>query len=52
MLGREIVWTGERVYLGDSAADHDYVRDVQLRAADLAPFLERMRKLKLEALAR
>jgi predicted nucleotidyltransferase len=52
MLGREIVWTGERVYLGDPEADHDYVRDVQLRAADLAPFLEKMRKLKLEALAR
>ncbi len=52
MLGREIVWTGQRVYLGDPEADHDYVRDVQLRAADLAPFLEKMRRLKLEALAR
>ncbi|HVR09630.1 MAG TPA: nucleotidyltransferase domain-containing protein [Thermoanaerobaculia bacterium] len=52
LLGRHIVTSGARVYLADAAADHAYVRDVQLRAADLAPFLHRMRQLKLAALTR
>jgi uncharacterized protein YutE (UPF0331/DUF86 family)/predicted nucleotidyltransferase len=52
LLGRAVVTAGQRVYLGDAAADRAYVRDVQLRAADLAPFLRRMRQLKLDALAR
>src|SRR5262249_13757419 len=34
-LGRHIVTTGRRVLCADVAADHAYVRDVQLRAADL-----------------
>ena len=51
-FGRRIVSEGIRAYCGDPAADHAYVRDVQLRAADLDPFLRRMRRLKLEALAR
>lgn len=49
-LGRKIVTQGERVYCRDAEADHAYVRDVQLRAADLVPFLRRMRRIKLEAL--
>jgi uncharacterized protein len=52
LLGRHIVTRGRRIFLGDADLDHAYVRDVQLRAADLAPFLERMRRLKLAALAR
>jgi predicted nucleotidyltransferase len=52
LFGRGIVTTGERIFLGDTAADHAFVRDVQLRAADLAPFLRRMGKIKLAALAR
>ncbi|RPH56406.1 nucleotidyltransferase domain-containing protein [bacterium] len=52
LLGRRIIYDGVRVFLGDPATDHAYVRDVQLRAADLAPWLERMRRIKLEALAR
>jgi predicted nucleotidyltransferase len=52
LLGRKIIYDGVRIYLGDPAVDHAYVRDVQIRAADLAPVLERMRKIKLEALAR
>jgi predicted nucleotidyltransferase len=52
LFGRQIVWDGIRVFVGDPEADHDFVRDVQLKAADLAPFLEKMEKLKLEALAR
>ncbi|HTG32349.1 MAG TPA: nucleotidyltransferase domain-containing protein [Thermoanaerobaculia bacterium] len=52
LLGRKIIYDGLRVYLGEPAADHAYVRDVQIRAADLEPWLNRWRKLKLEALAR
>ena len=52
LLGRRIVSQGVRAYCSDPAADHAFVRDVQLRAADLEPFLRRMRRRKLEALAR
>lgn len=52
LLGRHVVTAGSRIYLADAAADYAYTRDVQLRAADLAPFLRRMRQLKLEYLAR
>lgn len=49
-LARKVVTQGERVYCRDAEADHAFVRDVQLRAADLAPFLQRMRRIKIEAL--
>ena len=52
LLGRRIVTRGRRVYCSDEEADHAYVRDVQLRAADLEPFLQRTRGLKLAALGR
>jgi predicted nucleotidyltransferase len=51
-LGRRIVTEGRRVYCADPGADQAYVRDVQLRAADLEPFLRHMRRIKLGALAR
>ena len=51
-LGRHIVTTGRRVYYRDAELDHAFVRDVQLRAADLEPFLRRARRIKLDALAR
>lgn len=51
-LARHIVTAGQRVFCADAAADHAFVRDVQLRAADLEPFLRRTRRLKLTALAR
>jgi predicted nucleotidyltransferase len=51
-LGRHIVTTGRRVYCADAEADHAFARDVQLRAADLEPFLRRARKVKLNAIAR
>jgi predicted nucleotidyltransferase len=51
-LGRRIVTTGRRLASADPEADHAYVRDVQLRAADLEPFLRRMRRIKLEAIGR
>ena len=52
LLGRRIVTEGRRVYCRDPDLDKDYRRDVQVRAADLMPFLERMRKIKLETLRR
>ena len=52
LLGRKIIYDGIRVFLGDPEADHAYVRDVQILAADLEPWLRRLRKLRLEALAR
>jgi uncharacterized protein YutE (UPF0331/DUF86 family)/predicted nucleotidyltransferase len=37
-LARRIVTRGRRVVCTDRAADHAFVRDVQMRAADLDPF--------------
>jgi uncharacterized protein len=51
-LGRHVVSRGRRLVCSDEEADHAFVRDVLLRAADLEPFLRRTRGLKLEALAR
>ena len=52
LFGRRIVYEGKRVYLGNPEADRAYTLDVQLQAADLAPWLERMSRIKLEALKR
>ena len=49
LLARRIVLDGERVYCADAEADHAFRRDVQLRAADLAPFIERGRRALLAA---
>ena len=51
-LGTRIVTRGSRLFCSDPEVDHAFVRDVQLRAADLAPFLRRMRAIKLEAIKR
>ena len=51
-LGRRIVTEGRRILCPDAEADHAYVRDVMLRAADLEPFLRRARQVKLAALGR
>lgn len=51
-LGRRIVTRGQRLYCADHQLDHAFVRDVQLRAADLEPFLRRTRKVKLQVLER
>ncbi len=51
-LASRIVTQGIRVYCGSAEVDHAFRRDVQLRASDLEPFLRRMRRLKLAALAR
>ena len=51
-LGRRVVTSGRRVFCADPARDHAFVRDVQLRAADLEPFLRRTRQVKLAAIRR
>jgi predicted nucleotidyltransferase len=51
-FARRIVTAGRRVCCRDEAADHAFVRDVQLRAADLEPFLRRTRRVKLAAMTR
>ena len=52
LFARSIVLDGRLVHCADADAEHAFRRDVQLRAADLAPFLERMRRIKLAALSR
>lgn len=49
-LGRRIVTEGCLLYAADPEAEHAFRRDVQLRAADLDPFLRRARAIKLERL--
>ena len=51
-LAARIVTEGQRLFCGDPAAEHAFRRDVQLRAADLAPFLRRLSRIKLEGLGR
>jgi len=51
VLARRIV-AGERVYCADSALDHAFRRDTQLRAADLDPFLQKMRRRLHRSLTR
>lgn len=51
-LAAAIVSRGVRLYCADEEADHAFVRTALLRYADLKPFLERTRRLKLAALAR
>lgn len=45
-----IVTTGLRTTCTDSELDHAFRRDSQLRAADLMPFLQRMRSIKLQTI--
>jgi predicted nucleotidyltransferase len=51
-LARRIVTGGRRVFCSDPHADAAFARDVQLRAADLDPFLRRTRAVKLRSLRR
>ncbi len=50
LLGRHAVTRGRRILCRDERTDRAYVRDVQLRAADLEPWLRRMRELKIRAI--
>jgi predicted nucleotidyltransferase len=44
LFARRIVLEGERLVVADREIEHAFRRDVQLKAADLAPFLERARR--------
>lgn len=52
LLARHILTKGKRVFGGDDRTFQDFYRDALLRAADLEPFLRRMARIKLNALAR
>ena len=49
-LARHVVTRGRRIHCSDPEADHAFLRDAQLRAADIEPFLRRMRMIKLRAI--
>ena len=50
LFARRIIRTGIEVFCRDRDMERDFRRDVQIRAADLAPHLERYRRLTLDAL--
>jgi predicted nucleotidyltransferase len=50
LLGRRIAIEGRLLHCTDRAAEHAFRRDVQIRAADLAPFVEKARRRLLEIL--
>ena len=52
LFARRIVLNGRLVHRSDTEAEHAFRRDVQLRAADIGPFLDRMRRVKMAALSR
>ncbi|MEX2529286.1 MAG: helix-turn-helix domain-containing protein [Gemmatimonadota bacterium] len=51
-LAARIVLDGTLLMMSDAEKVHAFTRDIQLRRADLAPFLRRTNRLKREALAR
>jgi predicted nucleotidyltransferase len=51
-LAARIVTQGKRLFCAEPLLDREFFRDVQLRAADLLPFLSRTRRMKLLALKR
>ena len=51
-LARHVMLDGHRVYCADFEADKAARRTAMSRAADLEPFLRRMRSIKLRAIAR
>lgn len=51
-LVRRVLMDGTRVFCANPEQDHAARRTALLRAADLEPFLRRMRAIKLRAIAR
>ena len=51
-LARHIMTHGLRLMISNVPADHEFLRTVLSRAADLQPFLNATRRLKLVAIAR
>jgi uncharacterized protein len=52
LFARHILWNGERIFLADPEADFAFLHKTQVLAAELGPYLERLRRLRLEALRR
>jgi predicted nucleotidyltransferase len=52
LFARRIALEGKRIYCADAEADHAFRRDIQLRAADLEPFIERGRRALLAVVKR
>lgn len=52
LLARRIVREGRRLHSANPESVHDFERDVQLRAADVEPFVRRWRARLLEKLER
>lgn len=50
LLARRIIRTGTELFCRDRDLDRNFRRDVQIRAADLAPYLARYRRMTLDAL--
>ena len=48
LFARAVVTRGKRIFCSDPEIDHAFVRDAQLRAADVEPFMRRMRGIALE----
>jgi len=46
-LGAKIMATGKRLFCSNHHLDQAFLRDIQLRSADLSPFLDRTRRIKL-----
>lgn len=51
-LALRVLTQGRRLANFDPVADRAFLRDVQLRTADLDPFLRRVRRSRLEVLSR
>ena len=51
-LAAAVVTSGIRLHCVDADAERAFTRNALLRYADIRPFLERTRRLKLQALAR
>ena len=51
-LSRHILTRGLRLMISNATADHEFLRMVLSRAADLEPFLSATRRLKLVSLTR
>jgi predicted nucleotidyltransferase len=51
-LARRILLDGRRVWCANAGIDHAARRTAMLRAADLEPFLRRLRRIKLQAMTR
>ena len=49
-FARSIVTLGSPLFVRDPELDHAFRRDIQLLAADLTPWLDRMRRIKLKVL--